>query len=244
MLRHVTPETLDELPPSDPDAMRSRRDLQRVHRVMRTRHILQRGLTAMMARNEKSKPLRILEIGAGDGSLMLGVARTLAPNVAGVELTLMDRQPLLAAATLEGYGHLGWTAIEKVGDVLDWATDPVRKAEITPEMGWDLILANLFLHHFDSAQLALILKASACTCDRFLACEPRRHWLALAGSHLVGVMGANHVTREDAVLSVHAGFKGGELTALWPEQQGSWRLKEYSAGFFSHCFWAEREGSS
>lgn len=239
MLRNVTPEALDALPPSDPDAMRSRRDLQRVHRVMRTRHILQRGLTAMMDRREKSKPLRILEIGAGDGSLMLGVARTLAPSVAGVELTLMDRQPLLATATLEGYGHLGWTAIEKVGDVLDWATDPFRKAE-----SWDLILANLFLHHFDSPQLALILKASASTCDRFFACEPRRHWLALAGSHLVGVLGANHVTREDAVLSVHAGFNGGELTALWPKQHGSWRLKEYSAGFFSHCFWAEREGAS
>ena len=52
--------------------------------------------------------------------------------------------------------------------------------------------------------------------ERFFACEPRRAPLALVGSHLVGALGANAVTREDAVLSVHAGFRDDELSRLWP----------------------------
>ena len=76
--------------------------------------------------------------------------------------------------------------------------------------------------------------------DRFLACEPRRAWLALAGSHLLGVIGASAVTRADAVLSVHAGFRGQELTAVWPAAGVAWQVQESSAGLFSHCFRAAR----
>lgn len=241
MPRIVTAEMLDSLAPGDPDAMRSRRDLQRVHRVMGTREILLQGLTAMSARHPGTTPLRILEIGAGDGSLMLGVARALAPGWPGVELTLLDRQSLLDSATLEGYGELGWRVTEQVGDVLDWATESVQE-KAAAVVVWDLILANLFLHHFESAQLTLILRAIATSSRRFLACEPRRDWLALAGSHMIGAIGANHVTREDSVLSVHAGFNGDELTALWPLPDGRWQVQEYSAGLFSHCFRAERSG--
>lgn len=60
--------------------------------------------------------------------------------------------------------------------------------------------------------------------------------------YLTGVIGANAVTREDAVLSVHAGFLGQELSALWPAQGEPWRIQECAAGLFSHCFCAERLG--
>jgi hypothetical protein len=204
--------------------------------------ILLRGLKAMTSRNPKETPMRILEVGAGDGSLMLGVARALAPAWSDVELTLLDRQPLLDAATVASYREVGWTVTEKVGDVLHWATDTVNQPDEPPVTRWDLIVANLFLHHFESAQLALILRAIAKSSRRFLACEPRRNGLALAGSHMVRAIGANHVTREDSVLSVHAGFNGNELANLWPKQDGPWQVQEYAAGLFSHCFRAERVG--
>ena len=38
----------------------------------------------------QAAPLRVLEIGAGDGSLMLGIAQALAPAWPKVELTLLD----------------------------------------------------------------------------------------------------------------------------------------------------------
>ena len=240
MRRIVTAELLDSLPADDRDARRSRLDLRRVHRAMGTRTILRRGLAPWSVPGPRCKTLRVLELGAGDGSLMLGVARAQALRWPRVELTLLDRQALLDPATVAQYGKAGWSAVQQVDDVLDWAAGNTQPSGCANPAPWDLVIANLFLHHFSDAQLARIFQAVANTSRAFFACEPRRNWLALAGSHMVGALGANHVTREDAVLSVHAGFQGDELTALWPAHAGPWKVHEYSAGLFCHCFCATR----
>ena len=239
--RVVAAETLDGLAPSDPAAIRSRRDLRRVHWAMGTRGIVLRGLRSLMPAAPRAAPLRMLELGAGDGTVMLGVAHALGAEWPPVALTLLDRQDLLDRATVSSYAETGWTATSAVVDVLDWAADEFDSLLEPHRPGgrWDLIVANLFLHHFDAAPLQRLLAVIARRCDRFFACEPRRAGLALAGSHLIGVLGANAVTREDAVLSVHAGFSGQELSALWPGHE-DWDLAEYPAGLFSQCFSARR----
>lgn len=239
--RVVAVETLDRLAVDDPAAMRSRRDLRRLHRAMGTRAILLQALRGLTALRHAKAPLRVLELGAGDGSLMLGVARAIAPEWPAVELTLLDRQPLLESATVARYAALGWTAVPQVIDVLDWAANtPERALASGAPAHWDLIVSNLFLHHFEGAPLAALLDAMAARGAHLVACEPRRGWVALLGSHLVGLIGANAVTRQDAVLSVRAGFRDKELVTLWPTQAHPWQLQEYRAGLFSHCFRAER----
>jgi hypothetical protein len=239
MARRVAAETLDQLAPEDPAAMRSRRDLARVHRVMGTRAIVAKAWQDLVSPATARRPLRILEIGAGDGSLLLSVARSLAPRWPQVHLTLLDRQDIVNSTTLAAYGGMGWTAQVHRADVLTWAADGDREQTGTAAR-WDLITASMFLHHFEARQLGLLLAAVASRADRFFACEPRRSWLPLAGSHLVGTIGANAVTREDAVLSVHAGFRDHEITAAWPDAGGSWQTQESAAGFFSQCFSARR----
>jgi hypothetical protein len=244
--RVVAPETLDLLSEDDERAMRSRRDLRRVHAAMGTRPILRRTLRRLALARDRAVPLRVLELGAGDGTLMLGLARSMAHEWPAVELTLLDRQRLVVPSTLDGYAALGWMATPCTVDVLDWAAmpetalGPVTSRAHAP---WDLIIANLFIHHFAGAALDTVLAAVAAQASRFVACEPRRSWLALAGSHLVLAIGANAVTREDAVLSVHAGFRDQELSQRWPAPVG-WRLEERGAGLFSHCFTATRLTSS
>jgi hypothetical protein len=234
MPRVVAVESLDHLAENDPRALRSRRDLQRVHRVMGTQRILRRGLHAVAAHCSNS-PLQILELGAGDGTLMLGVAQSRLASLVGAELTLLDRQDLVGEATIAGYAKAGWTVRTKVTDVLDWAVQPVDRPR-----RWDLIVANLFMHHFNSSELATLLEAIEARCTSFFACEPRRSWPALAGSRLVGLLGANAVTRQDAVLSVHAGFRDQELSGIWPGPAAAWTLSEQAAGLFSHRFSACR----
>ena len=239
MPRVVATEALDGLPQDDPSAIRSRRDLRRVHQAMGTRTIILRALEAMKLAHLEVEPLRVLEIGAGDGSLLLGVAQELDGAWPKVALTLLDRQALVTPTTVARYQAVGWTVATEVGDVLDWAA---RDAEPQPSVPprWDLVVANLFLHHFEGEQLTRLMQAIALKSDRLLACEPRRDWRALVGSHLTGMIGANAVTREDAVLSVHAGFNGIELSALWPALGARWRIQERAAGLFSHLFCAER----
>jgi len=253
--RVVVPEVLDGLDANDPDAQRSRRDLQRVHRVMGTRGTLLHALRALPIQRSSTGPLQVLELGAGDGSLMLGVARALTGEWPRVALTLLDLQNLLSATTTADYAAVGWEVKVQVGDALTWAerTDPDCTPKDAPR--WDLIVANLFLHHFEDAPLTALLAAVAARSEHFFACEPRRAGLALVGSHLIGALGVNSVTREDAVLSVRAGFRDGELSALWPrmrsknapgstpEPTSEWTLKEYSAGLFSHCLLASHAAS-
>src|ERR1700690_3222910 len=86
--RIIADELLDGLAEDDPAARRSRRDLRRIHLAMGTRSILLREWRKLVSIQDESKPAQVLEIGAGDGTLMLGVAQRLGVNRQPVDLTL------------------------------------------------------------------------------------------------------------------------------------------------------------
>jgi len=228
--RCVLPELLDELAPNDPRARRSRRDLRRVHYAMGTLSILQRTLARLQL---AAPPRRLLELGAGDGTLLLRLARALHPRWTGIELTLLDRHDIVAPETREAYRQLGWRVTVERTEVLAWAQEPSTQR-------YDLCVATLFLHHFDDSSLGVLLPAVAARTNAFVACEPRRDWAARLGSRLVGVIGGNDVTRADAVTSVAAGFANLELTTAWPRADGAWVVDEFPARPFTHCFVAVR----
>jgi len=242
LARRVREETLDALAPHDPRAQRSRRDLVRVHRAMGTRGTLVRALRdppRVPGTPDALDPLDVLELGAGDGTLMLGVARRIAGGWPPVRLTLLDRVDIVTGATRAGFADLGWQVEVVTTDVLDWATrEPPGPARCP-----DLIVTSLFVHHFEGAALGALLGAIAARTQRFVACEPRRDRFALAGSHLVALLGANAVTREDAVLSVHAGFRDAEIGASWPDPDGVWKVREGRGGAFGHLFDARRRAA-
>jgi SAM-dependent methyltransferase len=227
--RCVLPEELDALDALDPRARRARRDLRRVHAAMRSGKILAQAVKQLRL---AAPPRRILELGAGDGTLLLHLARAM-PHWTPVELTLLDRLDLLADETRNEYRKLGWEVSVECADAADWLA-----ARRGPP--YDLCFANLFLHHFDGAALVALLKGAASACSALVACEPRRSPLARIGSRLVVFLGANDVTREDAVKSVAAGFTGRELTDAWAAAGGDWRVEEYAALPFTHCFIASR----
>jgi len=227
--RIVLPELLDDLAPADPRARRSRRDLRRVHRAMGSLSILKGAISRLQL---MTPPARILELGAGDASLLLRLARA-RPAWRDIELTLLDRHDLLSEETRQAYARLGWEPTVQCADVLDWARQDDSRH-------FDLCITTLFLHHFDRAALGAIMAAIATRADAFVACEPRRNGVARFGSRLVGVLAVNEVTRGDAVKSVAAGFSGEELRGLWPNSQSDWWCEEYAAPPFTHCFAAVR----
>ncbi len=228
--RLVVPELLDDLAPEDPRARRSRRDLRRVHYMMGTLAIMQRLLQHLRL---EQQPRRVLELGAGDGTLLLRLARARHPDWSGIELTLLDRLDIVTPQTRAAYLALGWRVTVTQADVMVWAREP------SPQR-YDLCVASLFLHHFDDATLKILLEAIAVKANALLACEPRRNGAAWLGSRLIGVIGGNDVTRKDAVTSVAAGFTRQELTHLWPHSCGAWTVEEFSARAFTHCFLAAR----
>jgi hypothetical protein len=208
--RQVVPEAFDDLASYDPQAQRSRRDLQRVHRAMGSIGWLKQATVRLrMAR----PPTTMIELGAGDGSLMLRLARAVRPQLKGVALTLLDRHRIVDSRTLQAFDELGWHTTVVCQDAVEWAQSTEREG---------------------------LLNGISIRSNAVIAIEPRRDALASMGSHLVGLLGANAVTREDAVKSVAAAFAAHEIGARWPAQEDGWCSDEFHAWPFSHAFLAIR----
>lgn len=216
--RILEPEWLDELPPQDPRAVRSRADLRRVNWLMGNARLIARVLST-------GNFTRIADLGSGDGHLMLRIAQRLRRP--GVELSLVDRAPVVSEATLAEFGKIGWRVRVVARDALAF----LREEPI------EVVVANLFLHHLDPEALRQVFKVCGERAQLVAACEPRRSQLAVLGCRLMWFIGANDVTRHDAIVSVRAGFTGRELSELW---QAPWQLDERSAPPFSHLFVARR----
>jgi hypothetical protein len=141
---------------------------------------------------------------------------------------LVDQQALVTEATRAALEALSWHVDPIKADVFEWLSH--RGSECA-----DITIANLFLHHFEGQRLATLLREASRQTRTFVACEPRRSRGALGAASLMGVIGCNSVTVHDARISVRAGFRDGELSAIWPGGNG-WALEENKAGRFTHGF--------
>ncbi len=231
MPRIVEPELLDQLPANDPRAIRSRSDLRRINWLMGTTGLLANALDPLLANRPDAQ---IIELGAGDGSVLLRVAQARRKRWPPMRLGLLDMQPVVSDDVLDRYRAIGWTPNVIQADVFDWLASAHPAKRDAP-----IIVANLFLHHFDGPRLTELLHGIASRAQAFVCLEPRRSATALIGSRLLGAIGCNVVTRHDAVVSVRAGFDDGELSTPWPTDV-RWRLSEGKAGLFSHRFVAAR----
>src|SRR4051812_29774813 len=144
--RQLDPELLDHLPPDDPRAIRSRRDLRLINAWMGNARHLARAINSL-----PEPPRTIVELGTGDGTLMLKLAPRLQSPV---DLYLLDMQPVVAPETLDHFVALGWTVHILPIRLQDWLQSPKPAHS-------DLMLANLFLHHFTDSQLRTLFSQIA-----------------------------------------------------------------------------------
>jgi len=139
----------------------------------------------------------VVEWGAGTGDL-LGKVASMAP-ASGVDL--VPRPAGLDSS-------VGW----RQGDVFE---------EVD---GGGVLVANLFLHHFDKEGLAR-LGQIARRFSRLCFVEPLRTpgSLALGRGMLPFV---NRVTRNDMIVSIRAGFVPGELARMMGLDPAEWKVSE------------------
>lgn len=227
--RVLTPELLDSLPPDDLGAQASRRDLRRLHPILGQIGLWTRWF---LKHYPVRPPSSFADLGAGDGSLLGTVLLRAYPRGGhGARIFFIDRQPVVPESTLGHLRRCNWLPSVITGDVLAWLEEgpPLEAA-----------LANLFLHHFDDLGIQRLFSALARKCRSFAAAEPRRRHLALWAARSLGLIGCHPVTRHDACVSVAAGFRGQELSALW--NLSGWKVFEGSSGPFTHFFSAQKKG--
>jgi len=195
MERKLTPELLDSLPPDDPAARHSRRDLRIFNAVLGSARWLRRVLPPLVRPGE-----RVLEIGAGTGELGASLAR------AGLTVDGLDLAPRPA----------GWPAAARwhQGDALAFAGWG----------SYAVVAGNLVFHHFDAEALRVLGDRMSGAARVIVACElarwPSSRWLFAA---LCGLVRANTVSRHDGRVSIEAGFVGDELPTMLGLDPKVWR---------------------
>ncbi|MES2920690.1 MAG: class I SAM-dependent methyltransferase [Verrucomicrobiota bacterium] len=198
--RVVVPELLDHLPAEDPEARRSRRDLRRINILMGN----ERWVCRTVSRFPDEANRGIVEIGAGDGILCSKLAaRFPQAAVAAYDLAPV---PLDLAARVEWHQ----------GDLF----------EIPAPDGGGVLVANLFLHHFEGEALTALGRWLG-NFEVLVFNEPDRAAIPHALGGLLHPW-INRVTRHDMHVSIRAGFAAGEISRLLGLDPGRWRTRESS----------------
>jgi 2-polyprenyl-3-methyl-5-hydroxy-6-metoxy-1,4-benzoquinol methylase len=182
--RVVNPEILDSLDPSDPAAIRSRKDLRRINWFMRGEAWILQQLVEM---KDLSK---VVEIGAGDGHLATKIKEKF-PAVTVIAVDLLDRP-------------------ESVPLNVEWQTGDVMQSHCFDDD--TVVVANLFIHHLDDEKL-FQLGEKISSCRALIMAEPHRYWFSKLLGYLMFPL-INRVTRHDMLVSIDAGFRFGELAGL------------------------------
>ncbi|HEX9782528.1 MAG TPA: hypothetical protein VGA56_07315 [Opitutaceae bacterium] len=199
MNRVVQPEKLDQLPGDHSDAMRSRRDLMMINRIMGNWRWLEQQLAARAREGDS-----ILELGAGDGAFGCWLLRRMRDSGMKVRLHGLD------LARRPEFWPERW---------------PWTQADLLTYGGYDdcdVLIANLTLHHFHAAELAQLGRRLSNRVRLLLASEPARGRFHVLQARGLGFFGVNHVTRHDAPVSVVAGFKGDELHSWLGLEESKW----------------------
>ena len=196
MRRVVEAEILDDLDPADPDAVRSRRDLRLINKLM--------GGPSWVVQqvSELQGIRRIVELGAGDGALC-NQLKSMRPDYEVVAVDLISKPDAVRE-------DVRW---EKI-NVLDYEGFDQHT----------VVVANLFIHHLLDDELR-VLGERLKSVNAIVFAEPHRKTSALwMGRCLFPLV--NHVTRHDMIVSIKAGFVSGEVPSLfdsglqWSEEVG------------------------
>lgn len=197
--RTIEPEILDSLPPDAPGVREARRDLRRINAIMGNHRWIRRALQHHLRPGD-----RVAELGAGDGSLALRLADTIK-KAANSRYFALDLAP----------PPHDW----RVEDKFEWIQGDWR--ESCERCAPDVVIANLFFHHFDESELRAGAAAFIASARVIICREPARHraWMR----HFLLPLGLHPITRHDMAVSIRAGFLHNEL----PEALGldaSWRV--------------------
>ncbi|MFT5466396.1 MAG: hypothetical protein ACI8UO_001496 [Verrucomicrobiales bacterium] len=153
------------------------------------------------------------------------IKRALSGATEVVELGAGDAH--LARQAVELRSDLKWTAIDlaprplDLPDSIDWCQGDLF--EQLPKISGDALVANLFLHHLDDAQLRelgqQLLRFRLVVCS-----EPARFRIFHAGGYALRIFGLNRVTKHDLHVSIDAGFRGRELPEMLGLDPKIWKI--------------------
>ena len=190
-------ELLDSPGADASDAVASYRFMRMVNLLGGARPVKQ--FVARCAQDNPNRPLHVLDVGAGDGSLARSVCRWASTNNLDLRFTCVDMDRSAAA---------------RAAIILD-DNDRVRFLHtdvfsLEPD-GYDCVTASMFLHHFPDERLSeVVAHLAGLAGGPLLVNDLRRSWATYAAAWMLS-LGFAPAVRHDATLSVLRGFRPQEL---------------------------------
>jgi SAM-dependent methyltransferase len=201
--RSRQPELMDGADVSDADMAACLRDLASVNRLT----LAQRPTLAFLARATRGwgggRPLRIIDVGAGEGDMLRAIHRWAARRGLAVELAGYDLNPRCVAAARAA-------TPEAMG--IAFVHGDAAEADAPP----DIILSSLVAHHMADDELAPFLawQDRAAGLGWFVN-DLRRHWFAYHGFRLLSrIAGWHRFVQHDGPVSVARSFVAADWDRL------------------------------
>lgn len=156
---------------------------------------------------DEGRPLRVLDVGTGDGEVFRRVTNRLARQGSSVLAVGLDAHPeILAAARRRG----------GTGDVVSLVRGDGLGLPFA-DSTFDVVVSTLTLHHFDAARAVEAVREMARVARRrVLVCDLERSRLHHLGARILAgtVWRGNAITRHDGPTSVLRSFTASELETV------------------------------
>ena len=201
MLRIPSQEWLDDDLGTPKEIQRCFDDLWRINRwlggVSGCLHLLETYFD-----RRGSRHARILDVGSGDSRLARYLQRELARRKRTTEFVALDRR----LSHLRNGHHSTGGLSRVVGDVKDLPF---------PEKSFEVVICNLFLHHFSGDDaVKLLCRLARIASEAVLINDLERHPLPYFFIRVAWPFASSRITRHDGAASVRQAYTKDELATL------------------------------
>jgi len=181
-------------------------DLAKVNRVTLAARPTLRFMRRAAA-HARDRPLRVLDVGFGDGDMLRRIHRWAARNGRAVELVGVDLNPRSEAAARAHTPH---------ETPIRWVTGDYADLEHEP---WDCVISGLVAHHMTHPQLVAFLRwMDNHARVGWLVNDLHRHGFAHWGFPILArLFGWHRIVRQDGTLSIARSYRPAEWPPLLAE---------------------------
>ena len=179
--------------------------LETLNRLLGGNTTILKALETLLKKQSKIKPIIIVDLGCGHGDILRDVAKFGRKNNYLFKLIGIDAN----AAAVDYARELSKAYPELTFKALDVFSEDFKKQT------YDIMVSNLFLHHFKDRQLRLLLKQGIqkATIGTIIN-DLHRHRLAYYLFKFAGLFISNKMVVNDGLISILKAFKRNELETI------------------------------
>ncbi len=204
-VRSDEPEIMDDLDLEGDVLRQTLKEITRINLLLGGNEVTLNGIKSLLAPLKPTKPVRILDIGCGDGEILRIIARWGRKRQVPVELIGIDANEFICSVAEESSKDYPEISFQS----LDIFSDKFKAID------FDIVTATLVMHHFSNNQLDWLINHFSKASIGVVINDLHRHWFAFHSINLLtAIFSRSSMVKNDAGVSVLRAFRKQELQRL------------------------------